>query len=249
MKIVEATWEMRNLGKKTIEITIEKDDVSPFIKNQLLKNIEDQIQKYEAEYVVIKSSTRYSQLIFHLQEAGFTLVENQISLKLIREDAIAAYEEYKELFKGVDYKIADKNDIDLIADEIKKGIFVTDRIAIDPYFGVEIANKRYANWFQDVIDNGAVATLSYYQGRIFGFGVSKLIKSDRIQGIIGGIFLGSENKNLGSFSAFSGLKHFVERGWKREDTCVSSNNTDVLQLHLMFNKKITDIKNVFIKHY
>lgn len=249
MKVVNATWEERNLGCRTVEITLEKDDLKLLDANELVNKIEEQRQIYDAKYIVIKVNTKYAQVNYYLQQAGFTLIENQIGLKLLREDAIVAYEEKKDLFEGIDYKVADENDVKLILEEVKKGIFITDRIAIDPKFGIEIANQRYANWIQDVVNNGATAILTLYEGRAFGFGIGKAVKSNRTQGILGGIFVGDENKNLGSLFVFAGLKSFIDSGYERSDTAVSSNNTDILQLHLMCNQKIKDIKSVFIKHY
>ena len=249
MKVIDAVWEIRNLGKKTIEITIERADINPFIPTKLLENIEEQRSYYNAKYVVVKSDTRHPQVNIFLSKSGFILIENQIGLKLNREDAIATYENNKDLFEGVDYKLADKDDIDLIVSEIKKGIFTTDRIALDSNFGIEIANNRYALWLQDELQRGAIAYLTTHNGRPFGFGIIKKAGLNNIDDLLGGLFVGSENKNQGSLFKFANLKIFIDLGFDKAKTHVSSNNPNILQLHEMFGYKIINIKNVFIKHY
>ena len=54
MKIVNAEWEIRNLGVKTIEISIEKNDTL-LSEKDLIATIEKHIRQYEASYVVVKS--------------------------------------------------------------------------------------------------------------------------------------------------------------------------------------------------
>ena len=49
MKIVNATWELRNLGKRTIELTLEKSD---FLREpkEIYTKIETAEKEYQSEY-------------------------------------------------------------------------------------------------------------------------------------------------------------------------------------------------------
>ena len=177
------------------------------------------------------------------------MIENQISLKLTRENAIKALEENKDFLGDISYKLADESDMQMIYSEIEKGIFKTDRIALDPKFGIEIANRRYAFWIKDALKNGARVYLSLYENKPIGFFVSKSTQNKKSNGLLGGIFNSSENHLQGAFNSLAGLKCFLDTETNISTTAVSSNNLDVLRLHLMFGQTITGIKNVFVKHY
>ena len=241
MKCINAEWEIRNLGVRTIEISVEKKDLS-LSENEFLQTIENYRQQYDAKYIVVKSNTKYPAVSIYLQKAGYWLIENQIELTLEREDAIKAFEEYKEIFRDVTYKLADENEIEFICAEIEKGMFTTDRIALDPYFGLEISNYRYKNWFKDAALHGAEAFISLYKQAPVGF-----FQTSK-EGL-GGAFIGEETKNLGVMPIFSGLRHFIDCNATFSRTAVSSNNIGVLQLHCMLGRKISKIKNVLVKHY
>lgn len=54
---------------------------------------------------------------------------------------------YRRFEQEIVVKEADREQRESILREIESGdIFETDRIALDPYFGKEMAGKRYANW-------------------------------------------------------------------------------------------------------
>ena len=212
--------------------------------------VEDFRHQYNAKYVVVKSSTRYpAEISLSLQDAGFWLIENQISLKLTRENAIKALEEHKEFLDDISYRLADESDMQLIYSEIEKGIFKTDRIALDPNFGVEIANRRYAFWIKDALKNGAHVYLSLYENKPVGFFVGKSTQNKKSNGLLSGNFTNSESYLQGAFNFLAGHKCFLDSNININQTAVSSNNLDVLRLHLMLGRTITGIKNVLVKHY
>ena len=246
MKCVNAVWELRNLGVKTIEIEIEKSD-SP---EKILDMIESYRREYDAKYVVVKSNTRYPmQISLSLQDAGFLLIENQIGLKLTRESAIKALEEYREFCNGISYKLADESEKQLIFDEIERGIFKTDRIALDPKFGVNVANLRYSFWIKDAIARGAYLCLTLYENEPIGFFMSRYAGNQKSDVLLGGIFNRPNSYHYGAFHLLAGHKSFIDGNIKVNTTFVSSNNLEILKLHLMLGRTITSIRNVFVKHY
>lgn len=249
MKCVYAEWEQRNLGCRTIELTIEKEDtLLPMV--EVLQKIEYFCNEYHAQYVVVKSSTRYPQIGQYLQTQGFVLMEAQIGLKLERGNVIEACEKYQDLFPNVTYRAADDNDMDYVISEIQKGIFETDRIALDPCFGKKIANRRYALWTEDTCRKGGNLFISLYREKPIGFflDVYEDEKKKKIKGLLGGLFISENHQHYGSMHIFVGRRSFLDRELLLEKTSVSTNNLSILQLQLMFGSKIISIDNIYIKH-
>lgn len=246
MKCVNAVWELRNLGVKTIKIEVEKNDAP----EKVLDMIEDFRQQYDAKYVVVNCNTRYTGFSIILQKAGFLLIDNQVLLKLTRENALKALEEYKEVLDDVSYKLADENDLQMIFSEFEKGIFkVSDYIVLDPYFSTETKNRRFIYFVQDMIKNNADMFLTFYQNKPIGFFMGKLMKNKKSDGLLGGIFNRPETYHQGSFYLLAGTKCFVEWGGISDNCTVSLNNPDILRLHLAFGRVVIGAKNVFVKHY
>lgn len=246
MKCVNAVWELRNLGVKTIKIEVEKKDAP----EKVLDMIEDFRQQYDAKYVVVKSNTLYPMKIsLSLQDAGFWLIENQISLRCTREDAIKSLNKYKSLCAGVSYKLADESDLKMLAEEFKRGIFRKSEIALDPKFGMEIDNRRYSFWLQDILNQGGAVFLTMYEGKPIGFFSTMPIGNKMSVGLPSGIFNREETKHYGPFHSLAGLMHFIDSGDKVSQSNISANNLDNLRLQLDFGAKITRIRNLFVKHY
>ena len=177
-------------------------------------------------------------------------MDNQVLLKLTRENALKALKEYKEVLDDVSYKLADEDDLQMIFSEIKKGLFkVSDYIVLDPYFSTETKNQRFIYYVQDMIKNNADMFLSFYQNKPVGFFMGKLIGNKKSDGLLGGIFNRPETYHQGAFYLLAGTKSFIEHGLNVDNCTVSLNNPDILRLHLALGRVITGAKNVFVKHY
>ena len=72
LKVVDAFWEKRNLGVCCNEIEIEPGDETNFLKRELPLN--------EAEYTVVKVPSNKFDVMFLLQDLGYTYVESSINL-------------------------------------------------------------------------------------------------------------------------------------------------------------------------
>lgn len=244
MKCVDAYWELRNLGVRTIKITVEKDDTATS-PDELLNMIEGYRRHYDAQYVVVRSDTRYTDLNVPLQTAGYWLIENSLELKITREDALAAIEEYKHVYADVSYRLATDDDIQLLFDEFERGIFEKDEIALDPRFGEKVANRRLKLWTKDIIARGGKIFIALYNNNPIGFFTGEGKNSDGF----GGAFNRPDTKNWGSMFVYAGHKCFTDSGGKHEKFCASTNNIKVIRLHLAFGAKIINIRNTFVKHF
>ncbi len=237
---------MRNLGGETLEILIESgDDVMSIVSQvDLLR------ARYKAEYLVVKVNTKFHKISETFQKAGFLLIENQISLRLPRIEALEKKNFYKKIYQDVTFQlIENEQDVENIKHKIKEGIFTTDRIAIDSYYGIEIANTRYANWVQDEVDKGSLLYFVIYQNKKIGFFLSKPINNKLQYGLLGGFFLQYSDAALGSMMDYCMICEFITSERKFMETAVSSNNLVILQLHLLFGYKIKAMTNILIKHY
>lgn len=246
MKCVNAFWELRNLGVKTIKIDIEKNDAPETVVDM----IEDFRRQYDSKYVVVKSNTRYPiEISLNLQDAGFWLIENQISFKLLREDVIKTLEKYKDFCKDISYRVADESDLKMLDEEFKRGIFNKSEITLDPKFGIEVDNRRYSFWLQDILKQGGKVFLSLYEEKPIGFFTGVPRGDKKSEGLPSGIFNRKEIQNLGFFHSLAGLMIFSDSGNQVSKFNISANNLDNLRIQLEFGAKVTHIRNLFVKHY
>lgn len=246
MKCVNAVWELRNLGVKTVKFEIEKNDVL----EECLKKIEEFRLQHDAKYVVITSNVRYQIGSIFFQNAGFKLMDNQIILKLTYEDVLKAVEEYLEFYDDVSYRLADETDKQLIFSELEKGIFkISDYIVLDPYFSEEVKNRRVIFYIEDMLNQGANLILSLYQNKPIGFFMNKIAKGMKSDDLLSGIFNQKETAHQGSFHNLACHKYFIDSKISVGKGTVSVNNLDILRLHLAFGRKIIGANNVFVKHY
>ena len=77
MKIINATWEKRNLGCDAYEIQIERKDFDNF--DAVCDEIEK--QDFSGAYVVIKMPVGNLDALHKLQDMGFYFMETQLGLE------------------------------------------------------------------------------------------------------------------------------------------------------------------------
>lgn len=246
MKIINAEWEKRNLGVRTIEIVFEKNGDE---EESVFEEIDHIIKKNRIQYAVCKVPTNSNKSIIELQKRGFFYIENQISLKCKLKECKRIIEKYDFLVEDTEYKKIDSvKELDVVCSEIEKGIFETDRIALDPLFGIEIANKRYSNWVCDLYNSGKSIYITMYKGTPIGFIVFGDKNSKCLDGIVGGLYNNYKNSGLGHYWKICSAKIIMGSN-KNAVTKVSSNNLDILKLHESFGYTVTNIESVFVKHF
>ena len=97
--------------------------------------------------------------------------------------------------------------------EIESGdIFETDRIALDPYFGKEMAGKRYANWSRDLLEQNGHVCVGYYKDTPAAFGVNIDKENAVCDAVLGGMLNHGGRAGLGFLSLFTNLYSARERG-------------------------------------
>lgn len=247
MKVVDADWEVRNLGCKTVEMTVEKQDMQKSSED-VCDVICSAAKQHGAQYLIVKADTRYHELSCALQKQGFYLIEVQAYLRLRKTDAEVALRRFAPLCEGAGFHEASGAEVEMVVREVKKGIFTTDRIAIDPHFGVDIANVRYANWILDETRRGVPLHIVTYHDAPIGFFLRKRIDCKRQHSLLGGLFTAKDVQGFGSALDYASAQDFVNQGMQVMKTGVSMNNPKVVQLHLTYGWIITHADNVFVKH-
>lgn len=240
MKVIDAYWEKRNLGVKTIEIEYEKSDVfSNFVLS--LDSMND------AKYIVVKVPTGEFELNKELNKRGYYFIESTIEISMaIKEYSLP--KKFEKLNSQISYHLVNGTKIDFLCDEIKKGVFSTDRIALDNKFGKEVSNMRYSNWIYDEFQNKSSIYEIRFGKKDIGFFGLKENSNLTFEIFLGGIYPEMQNFGLGFSIITKSIEEIIQRKGKQLITHISSNNMQIIRLYTQLGFSPIEIKNVFIKH-
>ncbi len=239
MKVIDAVWEKRNLGVDTVEFVVDGSENINEIKSIILSS--------ERDYNVVKCPTGIFELNCVLAEMGYTYVESMVKISFNLK-TISATPILKRICESISYARMNDNDLDELFFEINKGIFKTDRIALDPHFSVEIANKRYINWIKDEIQKGAEVFKIMYKNNNISFFTYKKIAPNTYYPFLFGIYENYVNSGLGVPCSMKTIEECIKRNG-RNISYVSTNNHNSLTANLMAGYNPVDVSNVFIKHH
>jgi hypothetical protein len=237
MKIIDAYWEEKNLGVTTAEIRIDNDDS--------IEEVVEAVEKVDKQYIVCKVISTRNDIAYKLQEKGFLFIEDQIELEHdlheINRNGIL-----QRLYDSLPYKAMDKEDLDYLYNEIRNGMFSTDRISMDPYFDKDMSARRYINWISDLVEKGAVSYLMSYKDEPAGFVLIQNIDGSTYRSVLGGGYEKFRKSGLGV--VLKEMEMVRNSGGKRVLTSVSSNNANQLKVLIRNGYIPTKIEYVLIKH-
>lgn len=237
MKIVEEELEKRNLGVSTVSIVVEQEDTQQDVKKALLD--------VQAQYLVLKIPTTRTDVTYLASEHGYTYVEDMMffehNLKPIQRTPLQ-----QRLYDAVKIAPMEEEDFELLYQEIKKGSFSFDRISNDPYFGQEVANKRFVNWINDERERGAEFLKGMIKGEMTGFFTIREIEPKVYTSALGGTFMKWRKGGLGT--NVQTPEEVKKRGGKKVILGVSTNN--MIQIRALIQNGYFPVKanHVFIKH-
>lgn len=243
MKIIDAFWEKRNLSIDTIEIVLDRSDTVQEVEESL-----KEILKRKDLYCVVKVPDNKFSYLQLLAKYHFCFIESQFELSLeLKNYSIPA--EFEKFDKGLEYRlVVDDKDIFRIEDEIKKGIFDTDRIAIDPCFGLKTSANRYVNWINDELSKRSKIFEIYFKQSPISFFVLKPLGNNKYDSLLAGMYKDCPNLGLGFSIVSKPINELQIIKADRLVTHVSSNNLPVLRLYIKFGFIISDVCSVMIKH-
>lgn len=237
MKIVNADWEYRNLGVTTIEIEIEEYDTRETILTT--------IQGIRAQYIVLKLPSHKADMIFDIQKSGYTYIEDMVQMVSYLKKV--NYSSVQERFNTcVSTQVMTEEDLVTVKQEIKKGLFSTDRVYLDPYFSKKQAYNRYINWIEDEYLRKTQFIKYIYKGNTIGFFALREQEKGRYTSFLGGIFPAYRKGGIGTVVKVPQVVQAY--GGKSVSTNVSSNNPAQIR-NLILNGYIPEsITHTFIKH-
>lgn len=238
MKVIDCRWEIDNIGKRTVEITIDKDDA---VSHAFLQEIYSQY-----EYVVVKvpmMKTEYNHLLASL---GFVLMECQMNVSM--EVSKFDYSKVDEISSVLDYK-DEAMSLESVLSSMSSEMFSTDRITLDREFGPAIGMRRYQNWMRTEVERGSSLYSVIYQGQKVGFMLFKI--SDGVfRLLLNGLYKEWQGRHLGIITPSSPLiyaKRFDASIYK-VTTSISSNNIPAVKLYNRLGFTLDSQTYVFSKH-
>ena len=241
MQITDCKWELDNLGVTACEVNVgpQESRDAAFLR---------EIAGYQYQVVKVESGNPGMNSL--LEENGFRLVETQIEVELRQKDF--NYEDRLIAFLAPDVSFRDvetQDQFDALLQGMTPDMFVSDRIAQDPHFGLEAGCRRYRNWMRTAF---AGKTASFYQilykGEPVGFSMYR-VKDGLWHGDLGGIYPAA-GRGLGLLTAAAAFLYMKDRGMKglKLVSCISANNTPVLSAFNHCHYNFRRFKYVFVLH-
>ena len=239
MQIIDAYWELRNLGVSTCEVEIEQTDKTD--------DITDVLSTLQASYQVIKAPAAMFDVYEILRKKGFVYVESSIRVSHLLKE-ISGPNVVIRLSNEVSFDEMNENDIGLMRSQIASGMFQTDRVALDPVFSNAQAANRYIMWMNDERERGSKFFNYKYKGNPVGFSCMREASPGIFYPVLGGVYNTKTALPIGSVIVYKQLEIARSLGGKSMYTYISSNNPAVVRIYSQLGYVFEDIKYVFIKH-
>ncbi len=241
MELIEQPWEKKNLGVNSVEFRFDGKENSNEITDDILSN-----SKYD--YQICRVPVGRMDIMYLLQAHGFSFAETsfELSADLKKLELPSVYARYIE---AMDYHPASETELQLIQDSILSGVFDTDKISLDPYFGKKQAGIRFANWNMQEVEAGRASAyvVTMYDEPI-GFFVDKTVSDKVDYSLLAALYDKEKNSGVGFSVLYFPMLQSKLDGKRRITTGVSSNNPDSVRMHLELGYKIKEMNYVLIKH-
>ncbi|MCR5168384.1 MAG: hypothetical protein K6C13_14415 [Oscillospiraceae bacterium] len=239
MKIVDAFWEKRNLGISCTEITVDVSDTISDLDSVLVDTVSD--------YTVLKIPSQNHTLQFELPCRGFVYVEDLITvsgdLSIPELNRIQ-----QQIMRDISIDEMDEESFAVLLDEVRDGLFDSDRISIDPHFTAEQGSKRFCSWLGDERARGTRFYQYRYKGDRVGFVLLHDEGGGEFSSVLGGLYRAYRRSAIGNTLNYLNFQTAKQLGAKRIVTNVSSNNSVQVRSLLACGYRITQISHVYVKH-
>ena len=243
MKVIDAHWDERNLGVKTFEILLSRDDrLEDFLAEE--KRL---IEREGAQHLVVKIPVNCPRFLYELPRHNYVFLETSFTLSLRKKNYVVPG--FLARYEGTLSVNATNQpeDLDRIFREISRGIFDTDRVALDPRFGRDCAGRRYINWIRDLVRQGEPVYEVQIDQDPLGFFVLKGVDATHAQGILTGLYEKYENTGLGVLLMKKLTDTVWSLGYETYIAHVVSNNPKALRSNLIFGSVIDEIAYHYVK--
>ena len=243
MKSIHAVWERENIGAETYELYMDAGDTI-----EMLAAEEQRLVKSGAQYIVVKTPVNCPQFLFQLPQMGYTFVEMVFRIMVRREeyhmpDVIARFDRGLTVVERTQ-----EQDRERIYDLVRKGVFISDRVSIDPAFGLEKGGNRYACWLQKMVENGGFLYEVLSGERPIGFFVVVRKDDTTVDPVLMGMYDEQRDRGLGTLLHKKTLDTCFTHDCKKVTSTFVSNNSKVLHVYVNAGASITDTLYTYVKH-
>jgi hypothetical protein len=227
--ITENHWEYKNLSKLSAEIHLFDND---HLNNQ--KDLSKLKSKFE--HIVAKVPLSNCRTLALLNQNNFKFDELQflmeISLKKTENIDKCLLKSF--VSKANHIKVQNDADINIIIDNINRGMFHTDRFSINPNFGKDVSSKRYTNWVKYILSQKGEIYTIICKDKPIGFMMFDN-NSEYLNYLLGGLFPDIQDMHYGVQIIAQPLDLMINLGLPKMQSRVSSNNPEVISLYKYFN--------------
>ena len=238
MRITDAYWEQRNLGVVCTEIAIEAHDE--------VADVAAALATLPSGYHVAKTPVARYDVMSALETAGFSFIEGSIrvrhDLKVSEPTGL-----FKRMVDAVESHTVAADDVDRVANEILRGVFVTDRVFLDPNFSAEQAATRYVNWMRDELGRGGSLHELRVSGRPVAFFVFREDDEHIGYSVLSGLYEAANSPGLGNVVLYTIVAEAARRGLKALSSYISTNNLPVVKTHVEHGFSVTDLHYVYVR--
>lgn len=243
MKTTHAVWELENIGANAWEIMLDSSDTP-----EMLAEEEKRIIAEGADYIVVKTPVNCQQLIFGLPKLGYTFVEMVFHVAIRRDnyhmpDMIARFDRGLTVVERTE-----ESERQRVYDLIRAGVFVSDRVSIDPAFGVEKGGNRYANWLRSMLERGGYLYEVMKGEKPIGFFVICRKDETTVDPVLMGLYDEKNDRGMGALLHKKTMDTCFIHECKRLTSTIVSNNAKVLHVYVNAGADITDTLYTYIKH-
>ena len=249
MRITHAIWELDNLGVDAWEITLDADD-GP----EALALEEKKLIRGGAQYIVVKTPVNCPPLLFGLPKLGYAFVETVFRVTIKRSEyrpsaLLARFDRGLSVAER-----AQGPELQRILDTVRGGVFVSDRIAIDPAFGVSRSGVRYANWLRSLFERGGkvyevmLESACVAEAKPLGFFVITRLDGATVDPMLMGLYHGQKDRGMGALLHKKMMDTCFTWDCERLQSTIVSNNAGVLRVYVNAGAAISDTMYTYVKH-
>jgi GNAT superfamily N-acetyltransferase len=242
MRNVHATWEQRHLGLDVYEWFIESTDDRTTLKNALQN-------QPMGDYTFCMVPVGRYDLMEELQHNNFMFVEVRIGFRSEVDVLLKKIERFKAFVDRFHLEeVTDESQFAEVAAKFAHPLFTTDRIAFDPFLGVEKANRRYLNWMADKFRDkktNVVQVKDRKENAIGFFAVDLQENSDEAYGFLAGVYPEYQQSGLGVVIFAKMIEWATGHGARVLLGATSSNNTDSVHMHTTLGYQVQEMMYVY----
>ena len=241
MQVQDCPWKIENIGKRIVQLNYTKDDI---YNSEAVYKV---VKGYQ--YLVAKVPAGNINCLLGLQNDGFKMIETQFTIYKDKESFRKDIGAFRTITDKTSFQeIKCNSDFNLMLDSVDDGMFSTDRVSLDPSFGLSVGKHRYVGWMKNEYKAG---TSSFWWIIVdyekVGFMMLKE-KDNKVDLLLNGLFTPFQGKGLGIITPASPLLLSMRQNNEisEETTNISSNNVRVVHLYNKLNFKLLDMTYVLV---